>query len=226
MRGSASTLDTTRLLREPEWRARRRHRLIMSLLGLILVAVVIFASVFHATAQDAPTTPQGEPAGSSLTDARDETQAECFLKRRPGGLGRLQRQWGQRRWIQKLQGLVDDAVRGTSWTSGTVLAIAFHESSWRPRAMGSRGEHGLMQIHPDRLRVAGLEPGQNSLDPATNLRLGVTTLDACKRMCGDQRHDILMCYAAGACSHRSTQVQSIVRVMVNWTLEADACRNE
>ena len=61
-----------------------------------------------------------------------------------------------------------------------LAAVTFRESSWQERAIGSRGEVGLFQVHG--LALSGVPPTM-ALDPATNVRLGVQWLDYAARMC-------------------------------------------
>src|SRR5688572_18916899 len=50
-----------------------------------------------------------------------------------------------------------------------IVALAFRESSWRPDAVGRRGEVGLMQVHGR--AMGGLDRTQAS-DPRVNVGLG------------------------------------------------------
>jgi membrane-bound lytic murein transglycosylase MltF len=61
-----------------------------------------------------------------------------------------------------------------------LAAVTFRESSWQERAIGSRGEVGLFQVHG--LALGGMTPTM-ALDPRTNVQLGTQWLDYASRVC-------------------------------------------
>ncbi|QBY02600.1 lytic transglycosylase [Rhodophyticola sp. CCM32] len=74
----------------------------------------------------------------------------------------------------------DRAQRAAFW-AGLVSALAWHESSWRPRAVGGGGRwFGLVQIAPGtaRWRNCEVRSGQALLDGPANLRCGITIMAA------------------------------------------------
>lgn len=67
-----------------------------------------------------------------------------------------------------------------------LAGITFRESSWRPEAIGSRGEVGLFQLHGRAL--AGVPPLM-AMEPETNVRLGRQWLDYAARVCARWKDD-------------------------------------
>lgn len=171
-------------------------------------------------------------------ESATEEQALCFIKKMRGGSGRITRA-SERRWIKKLARYIDEAdpLGRSGMSHGVILAISFHESSWRPRSIGRAGEYGLLQLLPSRLRALGLRPGEDPLDPEINLRLGIEAMRQCREECGADLPSIITCYAAGQCSAdpdrcprddercraRERRIESVVSVMARWSREADAC---
>lgn len=63
-----------------------------------------------------------------------------------------------------------------------LVALAFRESSWRPDAVGPRGELGLLQVHG---RALGGTDRSAAVQPATNVELGARWLDTAAQRCRD-----------------------------------------
>ena len=82
------------------------------------------------------------------------------------------------------------------------LALTFRESSWHVNAVGSRGEVGLAQIHPNNFN--GLTAEQVRV-PATNLHLAATLLDQGAEVCNkwfrrpDYNERVFSVYGTGQC---------------------------
>ena len=102
------------------------------------------------------------------------------------------------------QGIVA-ACRRDPWPSaercpGLLAVLAFRESSWRPGAIGARGEVGLVQLHGAAL--AG-ETREAAADPDANLRLGLAWLKRSAFMCRlagrDTVEAALSMYGSGRC---------------------------
>lgn len=80
-----------------------------------------------------------------------------------------------------------------------VLAICWNESRWTPRAIGSQGEIGIMQIKPHiaapHLKAMGL-PAESMFDPSVNVSVGIAELKRLDALMGDVALAIV-CYAGG-----------------------------
>lgn len=138
--------------------------------------------------------------------------ANCFLDRAPTRDGEFwTRTKGRRAWVRRFSGLVDQALDGREFpTRPIVMGVSYHESRWKRYAIGPIGEHGLMQIHPSRVR-AMLRRGEHPLDPVANLRMGVSTLATCRSECGDDLGRTLHCYAAGECASPGPAARDLMR---------------
>ena len=84
-------------------------------------------------------------------------------------------------------------------------AVAFVESGFNPRAVGSVGELGLMQVRPATAALLGhTGPPAALLDPATNVRFGVAYLARAWTLAGGDLCRALMKYRAGHGEERMT----------------------
>ena len=173
----------------------------LALLGLVLVAVVMFASGWadlrHAVEeqtlawlqarQDARTEPVVETLAEQLSEP---TAIERATASDPKALNKQQgavAQWLSRRYKvapEPISRLVQEA-----WQVGAragldptlILAIMAIESSFNPFAQSPVGAQGLMQVmtkvHDDKYVAFG---GRHAaFDPVTNLRVGVQVLKEC-----------------------------------------------
>lgn len=74
-------------------------------------------------------------------------------------------------------------------------AVAQHESSLNPNALGSLGEIGLFQLRPQFVEEYSRE---ELFDPEINIKVGIQKLAQAKRTCTyKKRLDWLVCYNAG-----------------------------
>ena len=100
-----------------------------------------------------------------------------FMRNRPGGAPRADRDG---LWIRKLAIMAKEFAT-SEIPAELILAVAFRESSWRPGAVGSRGEMGLLQLlHGS--ATANLREGEDPFDPRVNIRLGVEHLERARQM--------------------------------------------
>lgn len=77
-------------------------------------------------------------------------------------------------------------------------AVVTVESSYNPKAKGSAGEIGLMQIKPETARLAGFRGPDSALyHPATNLRWGMKYLAEAQRKSGGTICGTILRYNAG-----------------------------
>ncbi|HEY8610962.1 MAG TPA: transglycosylase SLT domain-containing protein, partial [Roseomonas sp.] len=84
-------------------------------------------------------------------------------------------------------------------------AVAFVESAYNPRAVGSAGELGLMQVLPATAAMLGFRGGPEDLmEPGTNLRYGVEYLAGAWRRSGGDVCWALTKYRSGHGEQRMT----------------------
>lgn len=85
-------------------------------------------------------------------------------------------------------------------------AVAEVESGFNPKAVGSVGEVGLMQVLPSTARMLGFrEPLPELFDPAVNVRYGVRYLSQAWRKTGQDICATVMKYRAGHGETRYSQ---------------------
>jgi soluble lytic murein transglycosylase-like protein len=95
-----------------------------------------------------------------------------------------------------------------------VVAIAYKESSFRPKIQGKRGEVGLMQIMPRSALTRSITnmKKKHLIDVRANIRVGVGHLNFWRNKCGDDRPDVwLSAYNSGVCK-KSKYARRIRRV--------------
>ncbi|MEO6410159.1 MAG: lytic transglycosylase domain-containing protein [Burkholderiaceae bacterium] len=175
----------------------------LALLGLVLVAVVMFASGWadlrHAVEEhtlewlQARQLARAEPVGESESLAKDLSEPTAveratasdpkFLNKQQGAIA----QWISRRYKvapEPISRLVQEAWQvgaRTGLDPTLILAIMAIESSFNPFAQSPVGAQGLMQvmtkIHDDKYVAFG---GRHAaFDPVTNLRVGAQVLKEC-----------------------------------------------
>jgi hypothetical protein len=172
----------------------------LALLGLLLVAVLVFASGWadlrHAVEQrtlswlQARQEARAEPADILAAQLSEPTAIERATASDPKALNKQQSavaQWLSRRYKvapEPISRLVQEAwhVGARAGLDPTlILAIMAVESSFNPFAQSSVGAQGLMQVmtkvHDDKYSAFG---GRHAaFDPVTNLRVGVQVLKEC-----------------------------------------------
>ncbi|MGF0538592.1 lytic transglycosylase domain-containing protein [Agrobacterium sp. ES01] len=86
-------------------------------------------------------------------------------------------------------------------------AVVRIESNFNPKARGSAGEIGLMQIKPATARMMGYHGGAKGLyDPETNIRFGMMYLAAAHELGGGQTCQTILKYNAGHGAKRMNPV--------------------
>ncbi|WP_320200484.1 lytic transglycosylase domain-containing protein [Agrobacterium sp. rho-13.3] len=86
-------------------------------------------------------------------------------------------------------------------------AVVSVESKFNPRARGSAGEVGLMQIKPATARMMGYRGTTKALyDPETNIRWGMQYLATAHQLGGGQVCDTILRYNAG---HGATRMNPV-----------------
>ena len=81
------------------------------------------------------------------------------------------------------------------------------ESNFNPRARGSAGEVGLMQIKPATARMMGYSGSKKGLfDPETNIRYGMKYLAAAHELGGGKTCGTILRYNAG---HAATRMNPV-----------------
>ena len=86
-------------------------------------------------------------------------------------------------------------------------AVMRIESNFNPRARGSHGEIGLMQIKPATARMMGYSGGAKGLyDPETNIRYGIKYLAAAHELGGGETCGTILRYNAG---HGATRMNPV-----------------
>ena len=172
----------------------------LALLGLLLVAVVLFASGWadlrHAAEEQtlawlqARQEARAEPVDTLAADLSEPTAIDRATAADPKALNKQQgavAQWLSRRYKvapEPISRLVQEAwhVGAMAGLDPTlILAIMAIESSFNPFAQSPVGAQGLMQvmtkIHDDKYVAFG---GRHAaFDPVTNLRVGVQVLKEC-----------------------------------------------
>ena len=172
----------------------------LALLGLLLVAVVLFASGWadlrHAAEEQtlawlqARQEARAEPVDTLAADLSEPTAIDRATAADPKALNKQQgavAQWLSRRYKvapEPISRLVQEAwhVGAKAGLDPTlILAIMAIESSFNPFAQSPVGAQGLMQvmtkIHDDKYVAFG---GRHAaFDPVTNLRVGVQVLKEC-----------------------------------------------
>ncbi|MBY6239914.1 lytic transglycosylase domain-containing protein [Methylosinus sp. Sm6] len=94
--------------------------------------------------------------------------------------------------------LAHDEARRAGLPGEVADAVMAVESGYDPRAIGSSGEIGLMQVLPSTARMMGFAGGAESLAaPATNIHYGVTYLAGAWRLAGGDLCTAVMKYRAG-----------------------------
>lgn len=172
----------------------------LALLGLLLVAVLVFASGWadlrHAVEErtlvwlQARQEARAEPSDLLAAELSEPTAIERATASDPKELNKQQgavAQWLSRRYKvapEPISRLVQEAwhVGARAGLDPTlILAIMAVESSFNPFAQSSVGAQGLMQVmtkvHDDKYVAFG---GRHAaFDPVTNLRVGVQVLKEC-----------------------------------------------
>lgn len=86
-------------------------------------------------------------------------------------------------------------------------AVMRIESNYNPRARGSHGEIGLMQIKPATARMMGYSGSAKGLyDPETNIRYGIKYLAAAHELGGGETCGTILRYNAG---HGATRMNPV-----------------
>ncbi len=108
-----------------------------------------------------------------------------------------------------------------------VVAIAFRESSFRPKVKGKRGEVGLMQVLPQGALTRAItrhrRNGKGLMEVRSNIRTGIGHLNYWQKKCGEDRMDVwLSAYNSGQCK-RTKYYKRIRRVYCN--IKPGGCNN-
>ncbi|KPH08919.1 UNVERIFIED_ORG: soluble lytic murein transglycosylase-like protein [Rhizobium aethiopicum] len=86
-------------------------------------------------------------------------------------------------------------------------AVVRVESNFNPKARGSAGEIGLMQIKPATARMMGYSGTKKGLfDPETNIKYGMKYLAAAHQLGGGQTCNTILKYNAG---HAATRMNPV-----------------
>jgi len=86
-------------------------------------------------------------------------------------------------------------------------AVVRVESNFNPKARGSAGEIGLMQIKPATARMMGYSGTRKGLfDPETNIKYGMKYLAAAHQLGGGQTCNTILKYNAG---HAATRMNPV-----------------
>ena len=86
-------------------------------------------------------------------------------------------------------------------------AVVRIESNFNPKARGSAGEIGLMQIKPATARMMGYSGTRKGLfDPETNIKYGMKYLAAAHQLGGGQTCNTILKYNAG---HAATRMNPV-----------------
>lgn len=86
-------------------------------------------------------------------------------------------------------------------------AVVRIESNFNPKARGSAGEIGLMQIKPATARMMGYSGSSRGLyDPETNIRFGMKYLAAAHKLGGGETCGTILKYNAGHAARRMNPV--------------------
>jgi len=169
---------------------------------VVLVAASIALVLMLATQCDAAVVLRSEPAVPEWS--RLGRLAIRFMARRPGGEARV-RHPDDRRFYRQLAAWAWIHTRETDIPPEVVLAVAFHESSWKPWVVGSAGEIGLMQLHGRRAWMS-FDPETLLRQPVLNVWAGVQHLRRSYAQCGSLRRGLIQ-YASGSCAPRGRRAR-------------------
>ena len=88
-------------------------------------------------------------------------------------------------------------------------AVVRIESNFNPKARGSAGEIGLMQIKPATARMMGYRGGAKGLyDPETNIRFGMKYLATAHDLADNETCGTILRYKAGHAATRMNKVSA------------------
>lgn len=143
----------------------------------------------------------GECAVQASTPTLGDRAVE-FMRSRPGGAGRAQR---EAEWIRELAGWATEAP---AWEGDpdapTLLALSFYESAWKPAAINDRtGAWGLMQI-------LGAAAAGVPRKPRDGFEAGADWLRHFTLTCGDLGEG-LTGYLTGECGRPGRRVRLVMR---------------
>lgn len=100
-------------------------------------------------------------------------------------------------------------------------AIIVIESNYRPNAIGSAGEIGLMQIKPATARMMGFKGTAKQLfDPETNIKYGMKYLGKARKLGGRTTCGTILRYNAGHGAKRMNPVSAAYCVKVKRKMAA------
>jgi soluble lytic murein transglycosylase-like protein len=106
-------------------------------------------------------------------------------------------------------GLIIDYARQFGVPADLAHAVVRVESNFNPKARGSAGEVGLMQIKPATARTMGYDGSRAGLfDPETNIRFGMKYLAKAHRLSGGFTCGTILRYNAG---HGATRMNPVSR---------------
>lgn len=107
----------------------------------------------------------------------------------------------------RFKDLIDAAARKHGVPVALAHAVVRVESNYNPRARGSAGEVGLMQIKPATARGLGFRGSVKALyDPATNLEWGMRYLAAAHKLASGDTCGTILRYNAGHFAKRMNPV--------------------
>jgi len=88
-------------------------------------------------------------------------------------------------------------------------AVVEVESTYNPKARGSVGEVGLMQLRPATARMVGYSGSTNALyDPETNIKYGMKYLGEARRLAGGDTCGTILRYNAGHGAKRMNPISA------------------
>ncbi len=104
-------------------------------------------------------------------------------------------------------GIINTYARQYGVPSELAHAVIRIESNFNPRARGSAGEIGLMQIKPGTARMMGYTGSTRGLyDPETNIRFGMKYLAMAHQLSGGVTCGTILKYNAGHAARRMNPV--------------------
>ncbi|ADZ69762.1 lytic transglycosylase domain-containing protein [Polymorphum gilvum] len=145
--------------------------------------------------------PADEEIAPALVVAKAEAKAGAAGKKSRSRLSPAARAAGG------IDELIRDAARRHGVPVDLAHAVVRVESNYNPKARGSAGEVGLMQIKPATARGIGYRGSASALyDPATNLEWGMRYLAAAHKLASGDTCGTILRYNAGHFAKRMNPV--------------------
>ncbi len=207
----------------------------INLKSVATAAMVTFGLLFlggcQTTGQSGSSTYAGKEIGKTVKNTKHKRLShkkkskKVVLKARSGSKGRKARK-GYKGRVGKGSHAYDHIIRRHAKANGVPYALARAvvqvESGFRPKARGSVGEVGLMQLRKNTARGVGYRGSTRALYvPETNIKYGMRYLGKAYRLGGRSTCGAILKYNAGHGAKRMNPVSrrycnKVQRIMRRW----------